>query len=405
MSKRIYTPESVAIVAKQFRTRTEFSKKASGAYDYAWRHKLLDSICQHMAISPRYSTQRWSKETAFAEARNFTLKERFHEKASGALQYLKRNGWLEEACAHMDKPLTKEKVLATAKRYSSRTAFMREQPGCRLHATTRGYLDEACAHMPVKKRDDYSEAAVRLLAEKCATRREFLAADKGAYVWATRKGLIPSMCAHMKRVKGARFCWDLKSATEEAKKYATRSQFRKFSNGAHSWALKNGVLEDIYALIPALRMSWTKEAVMTEALKYQYRSEFLRHAAGGYSFAKTNGLLEEVCAHMRPAPIGFRDDKPGCLYFLEVHLVDGGILHKIGISNRDASRRVKDMGTGECRSVHILKVIKFTRGYEARKAEQAIKTRFAPYRYSGPPVLLNGNTELFIGLTPEQFVA
>lgn len=85
--------------------------------------------------------------------------------------------------------------------------------------------------------------------------------------------------------------------------------------------------------------------------------------------------------------------------------MDGGVFHKVGISNREASRRIKDMGAGKCRNVRVLKVIRFARGYEARSAELAIKRKFAPYRYSGPPVLLNGNTELFCGLTPEQFVA
>ena len=46
-----------------------------------------------------------------------------------------------------------------------------------------------------------------------------------------------------------RSVWNLASATEEAKKWGTKTEFKYGSPGAYKWAVRNGVIEDITAFM------------------------------------------------------------------------------------------------------------------------------------------------------------
>lgn len=87
---------------------------------------------------------------------------------------------------------------------------------------------------------------------------------------------------------------------------------------------------------------------------------------------------------------GFNPLKPAILYYVKVTHTSG-VYYKIGITNRTIEARFgKDMPM-----ITVLKTWEYTLGAEAYQAEQTILTLNQEHRYSGDPLLVCGNTELF----------
>ena len=90
------------------------------------------------------------------------------------------------------------------------------------------------------------------------------------------------------------------------------------------------------------------------------------------------------------AKYGFDPSKPAILYYLRFD-TDLGPLWKIGITNRTLEERfIKEKTPFE-----IVKQWQYEDGSEALKAETEILSTFKQHKYNGPPVLRDGNSELF----------
>ena len=76
-----------------------------------------------MSETQKSKSRKWPKEAVLAEAQKFTSKSEWR-KASHAYSIAHKNGWLDEACAHMTvlwKPKwDKDAVLADALKYQAR---------------------------------------------------------------------------------------------------------------------------------------------------------------------------------------------------------------------------------------------------------------------------------------------
>jgi hypothetical protein len=109
------------------------------------------------------------------------------------------------------------------------------------------------------------------------------------------------------------------------------------------------------------------------------------------SFWQTPGnhLIGHGCPSC--ADYGFNSEKPGILYYLEVkHFTR--TLYKVGITNRSVNER---FNKEDLDKITVLSEEYFERGEDALKKESRIKRRFRKHQYIGPPILSNGNTELF----------
>lgn len=142
------TKDVVARIAKEFGTRTEFSRGDGGAYKAACREGWLDEVCEHMAVS---SNQSWEKEEVISEAKRFSTRIDFLTKSNGAYQAAYVRGWLEDVCAHMQKShrelLDKDCVFGIAKKFATRHEFKLGDNSAYNSARRNGWLEEACAHM------------------------------------------------------------------------------------------------------------------------------------------------------------------------------------------------------------------------------------------------------------------
>ena len=95
--------EVCAKEALKYKTRSEFEAGSPSAYGRAIKFDWLDDICQHMRPSHMLVPRgHWNvKSNCINEARKYSSPREFSKKSGSALQGCYRNGWLEEAYAHM----------------------------------------------------------------------------------------------------------------------------------------------------------------------------------------------------------------------------------------------------------------------------------------------------------------
>ena len=294
---------------------------------------------------------KWNYEICAAIAAKFAGKQEFREHEGGAFQWLRRNGLLERACAHMTpayRSFSNDDLARIASQYSTRRAFKVGDQSAYKASIKRGILDDVCAHMSAVRRA-LSNDEIADIAKRFASRSEFVRNDSGAYQSAVNRGILDAVCAHM---EGGR-------------------QTRRLSD------------EEIIAI----------------AGKYSTRNDFKLGDFGAYTTAIRRGLMDGCCAHMECGASGFREDKAAVLYQFRLGLPDGQILYKVGITNRKPKQRAITMGIKRGVKVELTHAVRFVSGRDARMAERCLHRRFADKRYVGAPVMVNGNTEVFtIGL-------
>lgn len=286
-------------------------------------------------------------------------------------------------------------MMDEAKKYQSRTAFCKGDQAAYAYLWKRGLLDEACAHMPISPRFSYKKwtrEAVLDEAAKYGKRSEFKRGCAGAYEHALANGYLDQACAHMR--DGAYF-WHVFELMAVAVKYRHWGEFIKAERQAYNFANRFKLLSMASAHMEKFRKSWDRPSAMAEAAKHQSRGLFQAAASGAYKHAVQYGYLDEACAHMPPPEYGFSKERAAVLYHLRITGPGGLVLFKVGITNRAVEDRIAGMGLHDGISAEVLDRIEFASGRDARIAEKRLHRRLSSKRYSGPPVMKNGNTELF----------
>ena len=131
-------------------------------------------------------------------ALQFTSLTEFHDKASGAYNYLKQNNInVKELIKPIDKRVwNKGTISKVAKECTSRAMFKRVNISAYHAALSLGIIEDVCYHMskPQKKHTyEYLEAE----ALKYTTKTEFKKGSYGAYQAACRRGIIDDIGGHM----------------------------------------------------------------------------------------------------------------------------------------------------------------------------------------------------------------
>ena len=102
-----------------------------------------------------------------------------------------------------------------------------------------------------------------------------------------------------------------------------------------------------------------------------------------------------ICAHMEVAKNGFDMAGPAIVYYVRFDREGETPIYKIGITNTTTKRRLKSLRIKPGIKHTVLKEIRFKEGMHAAEAEKSFHNEFLEYRYIGPPIARNGNTELF----------
>lgn len=294
----------------------------------------------------------------------------------------------------MPRKVAWDKHFAEAKKYSSRSEFAKNSPGSYHMLWKHQILDAACSHMTVSSvysSKRWDARSVLDEASKYGSRSEFKRECSGAYCYAIENGLLDIACAHMR--DGKKF-WHTFEVMAVALKYSSFNDFSKNEKSAYQFARKNG-LTDLVASRIARKRVWTKGGVLIEASKHKHKASFRLETPGAYKHALENGYLHEACAHMNPPEFGFSEHKRATLYTVRITLSSGVVLYKIGVTNRQTEKRLAGMGVAAGAIAEIIDSVEFDSGRDARIAEKRLHRKLSSYRYGGPSVLKNGNTELF----------
>jgi hypothetical protein len=147
------------MMSKKYKSLAEWRKTKPKDYDAAVRHKWIEGICEAMGWEydnrkhykkPNY----WNiKENVLASAKQYKTKSEWAKFADSAYSGAKRNGWFEEATAHMKSPnkpagyWTKERCIEEAKKYKTRNEWRCNHPTSYQAACTKKFFNECTKHM------------------------------------------------------------------------------------------------------------------------------------------------------------------------------------------------------------------------------------------------------------------
>ena len=143
-----WTYESLVEEALKYKTRSDFKKGSSGAYQTAMSLRILNKICQHTEAKPRTL---WTQEILYSEALKYKTQKEFQKGNTGAYNACLKYGILDTICQHMQtKPRflwTDEKLQEEALNYTSRSDFKKQSTQAYEAAWVRDILDTVCSHM------------------------------------------------------------------------------------------------------------------------------------------------------------------------------------------------------------------------------------------------------------------
>ncbi len=338
-----WTKEKCREEAKKYETKSAFRKGCQGAYGAAWKNGWLDEICKHM--NQTQTKGYWTLERCIEEGKKYVRRIDFRKNGKGAYNAASINGWLEEVCAHMDRPhqYTKEECRNIALKYKVERYWRINQSASWLQAQKNGWLPELTIHM--KKMHRYTKEECLEEAKKYTTRTEFSELAPQYYFRACAKHWIKEICKHMERqgnmelrkiyvfefydhyayvglamnpekrekqhlstctsgvfkhIKETGCNYDFKVLSKDflSSKQAAEEEDKKISEYANNgWSMINIRPGGDLGYIPR---KYTKEYCKEVAKKYQYRIDFIKGDKDAYEGARRYGYLDEVCAHMEP---------------------------------------------------------------------------------------------------------
>lgn len=97
----------------------------------------------------------WTKEAVLEDAKKYTSRKAWLVGSQMGYKNAKRNGWFEEAVAHMPRKVVpessirwnKELIAADALLYRTKADWRRGSMSAYITAHNNGWIDDVCAHM------------------------------------------------------------------------------------------------------------------------------------------------------------------------------------------------------------------------------------------------------------------
>lgn len=146
----------------------------------------------------------WTKSELLLDAAKYNSRIEWKRESNSAWAAARKNGWLDEACGHMQvlrrKTLTKAEVLASATSHSTRGEWQKADPSAHTKACREGWLDDVCAHMAPPRGVALSKQEVLMSALNFSGRTEWKDNHGAAWAKAQRDGYLDEACAHMVRL-------------------------------------------------------------------------------------------------------------------------------------------------------------------------------------------------------------
>lgn len=187
--RRKYSFKNLEKLASQYNSKSEFRQAEASAYRFAQKYSYLDDICKHMTSGRKH----WDEKKILLEALKYTNKKDFQKYLPSAYQAARYRNILGKACSHMTETFclrrkiflkprgfwTYRNCLEEAKKYKKKSDFRKNAAAAFDACTRNGWLDEACKHMEVFPKWTFIQC---LKASKfCKNKIEFRKRFAGAY--------------------------------------------------------------------------------------------------------------------------------------------------------------------------------------------------------------------------------
>ena len=347
--KTIWTIEKSVDEAKKYQHKVDFKKGSPRAYDVVRENGLIDVACKHMTKPPKKLY--WTKERCIEAAKECKTKSEFNKRYSGAYNSSKDHGWFNELLKYFIPIGSKYKRCIYACIFEDNTIYVGLTCNLQRRISQHLHDDDSAIYKHIKETgliptfvqktdyidyDEASKAEGEILkqyndkgfiplnkaqtgglgskgnvlprkgtkekcietAKKCSSYKEFREKYKSAQEASTKndfiediKKILPPKCSH--------HIWTNETALEEAKKYKYLKDLREKASGCYHFLLKNNLLRYVRKqMILLQRDAWTFEEVYNEALKYDSKTDFRKHNENCYRACERKGWLDEVCSHM-----------------------------------------------------------------------------------------------------------
>lgn len=293
-------PESIKKEALKYKKRNDFRKHAGGAVNAAVQLGIMDEVCSHM--EPVKSRSKGELIELLKQYKGGTVKD-FRTEQKAISQWAYKNGHsylLSKYLTHTSKAKghwvsSKDRCKKEASKYKTRTEFFKACGSAYNACKNNGWLDEACSHMEHCAHGYFHCLYVILnkrkkLAYVGVTRDLFKKRKKGHKNKANRTN--SRKIANLKDTKFIQLSdhiyeGDQIAAAEEktAKKYSAKG-FKILNSPANYGATNKG------------RRKYTDKMIESEAKKYNRPVEFRRGNPKIYNAACSRGILPKVTRHM-----------------------------------------------------------------------------------------------------------
>lgn len=242
--------EKVFEESKKYHTRSEFQRKAGGAYNHAKHNKWLDEMTWLKAPERNI---KWTYEAVIEESHKYEYKCDFRKNAGGAYQTASENGWLKEMVWLKDKKKphnywTKERVFEESHKYSNKKEFENKAKGAYIKAMVNGWLSEMVwlKPLPLGIISKWTREAIIEESKKYTSRTEFAINSPTAYQHACEDKTIFNEMPWIEVKKKPDGYWDVKEhVLEEGSKYKNRTAFSVGAYTAWKKAKKYGWIDEI----------------------------------------------------------------------------------------------------------------------------------------------------------------
>jgi ribosomal protein L32E len=311
-----WTEERIFEESKNYKTPQEWKKSSSSSYSMSFNFEgLYDKCLLEMGYKRPKPVGYWTEERIFEESKNYKTPQEWKKGSSSSYSMsFKIEGLYEKCLLEMgfDRPKKigfwqiKENVLAKAREYKTKSEWGtgKNSHGASYNSAKKnGWFEEATAHMIeiVTPAGYWTEERLMESAKKYDCYSDWIKNEDKAYKAACKKGLIDKCTAHMNlTIKPAGY-WTKELLLAEARKWNTLKEWRELGEGIYR-AKPLGCYEECIAhMVFDIKPSgyWNvKENVLAEALKYSSKSEWQEKSNGSKKAAKQNGWYEEATAHM-----------------------------------------------------------------------------------------------------------
>lgn len=240
----------------------------------------------------------WTKEKCAIEAAKHRTRTAFQKAPGGAYNRARAQGWLDEICAHMERPATAHHRVVYA-------IMSTVDPRCYVGLTfspSRRLRDHKSYGTPAVKA--LLAAPHKVIVTQFCDKHVAAEAESRCVEMMRFLGREVLNSAKAGGLGGSAVRWSRRRLSAEAKKYQSLKEWRQKHPGSMEAARRQGVLYEVSAhMKPGRKKSgtWTREACADEAARFCRKIDFLRGCGSAYTIAYRNGWLDEICAHMRKA--------------------------------------------------------------------------------------------------------